>query len=228
VSALTPAASDVMMMRIYAKTGYNAMAEGAVLKRVRDIAAKAPGDALVTNTLAQVEYDSGNFDEAGAAADAALKDDPTSTEAMLYKGRSYLGKAIKANDPTLFKQARTWFMKANKADSEDPEPLYLYYRSYRDGNVAAPQPAIDALKYAAVLAPRDLKLQVRLGLEYLRQNRLAEAKTALEPVAYMPHAVGEAKYAKQALDMIASGNAQGAIGLLDKEVIHADGDKDPA
>jgi len=228
VTPLTAGASDVMMMRIYAKTKYNAMAEPAVLKRVRDIAAKAPGDLLVESTLAQVEYENGNFDEAGVAADAALKADPGSTEAMLFKGRSYLGKAIKANDPALFKQARSWFMKANKADSEDPEPLYLYYRSYRDANVPAPQSAIDALKYAAILAPRDLKLQVRLGLEYLRQNRLAEAKAALEPVAYMPHAVGEAKYAKQAIDLVTAGNAQGAISLLDQEVIHADGDEDQA
>lgn len=228
VSSLTSGASEIMMMRIYAKTDYKAMAKPAVLKRVREIAARVPNDFLVESTLAQVEYDNGNFVEAGVAADAAFKIDPTSTEAMLYKGRSFLGKAIKANDSALFKEARTWFMKANKADSEDPEPLYLYYRSYRDANLPAPQPAIDALAYAAVLAPRDLKLQVRLGLEYLRQNRLAEAKAALEPVAYMPHGVAEPKYAKQAIDMIAGGDVKGAIALLDKEVLHEDGDKDPA
>ena len=228
VTPVTAAASQVMMMRVYAKTGYNALNKGSVLKRVRDIAAKAANDPLVMRTLAQVEYDNGNYDEAGVAADAALKADPTSTEAMVFKGRSFLGKAKKANDPALFKQARTWFMKANKADNEDPEPLYLYYRSYRDANVAAPQSAIDGLKYAAVLAPRDLKLQVRLGLEYLRQNRLAEAKAALEPVAFMPHAVGEAKYARQAIESVAAGNTQQAISLLDKEVLHADGDDDRA
>lgn len=226
VTALSPAASEVMMERIYAKTGYNAMSKGAVLKRVRDLAAKAPNDALVLRTLAQAEYDNGNYDEAGIAAEAALRIDPTSTEAMLFKGRSYLGKAKKLNDASLFREARSWFMKANKADSEDPEPLYLYYRTYRDANVPAPQAAIDALKYAAVLAPRDWKLQIRLGIEYMRQNRLAEAKTALEPVAYQPHGIAEPKHAKKAIDMIAENEVQGAIALLMKEVILQDGEDD--
>lgn len=225
VTELSPAASELMMMRIYAKTDYDGLPKGKVLKEVREVAARAPGDALVLRTLAQVEYDNGNYDEAGRAADAALKADPTSTEAMLFKGRSFLGKARKANDPALFKEARNWFLKANKADKDDPEPLYLYYRSFRDANVAAPQQAIDALKFAAVLAPRDLTLQVRLGLEYLRQNRLAEAKAALEPVAFMPHGVAEPKFAKQAIDLIAANNGQAAIALLEKEVIFRD-DKD--
>ena len=228
VTALSPAASDVMMPRIYAKTGYDGLPKGKVLKTVREIAAQAPMDALVLRTLAQVEYDNGNYDAAGIAADAALKADPTSTEAMLFKGRSYLGKARKSNDPALFKEARNWFLKANKADKDDPEPLYLYYRSFRDANAAAPQQAVDALKYAAVLAPRDLKLQIRLGIEYLRQKRLTEAKTALEPVAYMPHGVAEPKYAKQALDLIAANNGQAAISLLEKEVILEDDKDDPA
>jgi tetratricopeptide (TPR) repeat protein len=224
VSPLTPAASEIMMLRIYAKTGYNALNKGAVLKRVREIATKSPGDPIVMRTLAQVEYDSENYDAAGVAADAAMKADPTSNEAMLFKGRSLLGKGWKSNDPAMFKEARNWFMKANKVDPEDPEPLYLYFRSYRDANAPVPQSALDALKYAAVLTPRDWKLQVRLGVEYLRQNRLAEARTALEPVAFQPHGVAEPKYAKQALDLIASNNIQGAIALLEKEVIFEDGE----
>jgi hypothetical protein len=82
--------------------------------------------------------------------------------------------------------------------------------------------------YAAALAPRDLKLQVRLGLEYLRQNRLPEAKEALGPVGYLPHAVGEAKYAKQAIDMIGAGNGAGAVTLHEREVILKDDKDDPA
>lgn len=225
---LSPAASQVMMPRIYAKTGYDGLAKGKVLKAVRDIAAKATGDALVMRTLAQVEYDSDNYDAAGIAADAALKADPTSTEAMLFKGRSFLGKARATNDAALFKQARTWFLKANKADKDDPEPLYLYYRSFRDANQAAPQQAVDALKYAAILAPRDLTLQIRLGMEYLRQNRLAEAKAALEPVAYMPHGVAEPKFARQALDLIAANNGAAALALLQKETMPNDPKDDQA
>lgn len=220
ISELSPAASEIMMMRIYAKTSYRGLSKESVLKRVRDVAARAPNDSLVQRTLAEIEYDNKNYDQAGGAADAALKADPNSTEAMLYKGRSLLGKAKKANDPALFKEARSWFLKANKADKEDPEALYLFYRTYRDANVAAPAGAIEALKYAAVLAPRDLQLQVRLTLEYLRQNDLKAAKAALEPIAFFPHAgQGSRNEAMNALKMIESSNAKGAITLLEKELM---------
>ncbi|MEO8618824.1 MAG: hypothetical protein ABI412_05625 [Sphingomicrobium sp.] len=219
IGKMSSAAGDIMMMRVYAKTGYDGLPRGLVLKKVREAAVRAPTDDLVQRTLAQVEYDNGNFDEAGAAADAALKANPNSTEAILFKGRSFLGKARKNNDPAMFKEARSWFLKANKLDKDDPEPLYLYYRSYHDANQPVPAQAVDALKYAAILAPRDLTLQVRLGVEYLRQNKLPEAKEALIPVAYLPHAVGEAKVARQAVEMIEAGNAAGAIGLLEKDVL---------
>ena len=219
VVAMSPGAAEVMMMRIYAKTGYKALSKAGVLKRVRALAAQYPADPYVLRTLAQVEYDNGNDAEAEKAADLALKADPRSIEAMLFKGRALLGKARASRSAEAFKQARSWFAKANRADKEDPEPLYLYYRSYRDAGQAAPQSALDALKYAAILAPRDFALQVRLGLEYLRQNRLAEGKAALEPVAYLPHAVGEAKHARAAIGLVDSGNAAAAIALLEKEVI---------
>ena len=220
ITELSPAASEIMMMRIYAKTSYRGLSKESVLKRVRDAAAKAPSDPLVHRTLAEVEYDNKNFDQAGLAADAALKAEPGSTEAMLYRGRSLLGQARKANDPALFKEARTWFLKANKTDKEDPEALYLFYRTYRDANVAAPTGAIEALKYAAILAPRDLTLQVRLTLEFLRQNDLKAARAALEPIAFFPHAgQGSRNEAMNALKMIEGSNAAGAITLLEKELM---------
>lgn len=219
ITPLSPVASSIMMQRIYAKTGYGALSKGKVLENVRDAAARAPNDPLVMRTLAEVEYDNENFDEAGAAADAALKADPTSTEAMLYKGRSLIGKARKTRDAALFKEARGWFVKANKADKEDPEPLYLYYRSFRDANAPVPASALEGLKYAAILAPRDFGLQVRLTAEYLRQNKLAEAKEAIKPLAYLPHAgQGRQNDALQILKNIESGNATEALRLIDKDM----------
>ena len=225
VAPMSSAAGEVMMMRIYSKTSYGAMNKTGVLKRVREIAGRAPTDALVQRTLAEVEYDNEKFAEAGAAADAALKADPNSVEAMMFKGRSLLGQAKKTSDATKFKEARSWFVKGNKADKEDPEALYLYYRSYRDANQAAPASALDALKYAAVLAPRDLGLQVRLTLEYLRQNKLTEAKAALEPIAFFPHSgKGARNKALTALKLIESKDAKGAIAILEKEMPKPDDD----
>ena len=218
VRPLGPGASQVMTQRIYAKTSYGALSKKKVLDNVRAIAARAASDPLVMRTLAEVEYDNRNFVEAEAAADAALRSDPASTEAMMYKGRAILGRARKAKDPSLFKEARNWFVKANKADKEDPEPLYLYYRSFRDANQAAPSSALEGLKYASILAPRDFGLQVRLTREYLLQGRLADAKEAIRSLAYMPHAgQGRQNEALQVLRAIESGNAQEGLRLLNKD-----------
>lgn len=220
ITTLSPAAGDAMMMRVYAKTGYAGLSNSYVLKKLREIAARAPNDALVMRTLAEVEYDAKNYDEAGKAADAALKVDPTNVEAMMYKGRSLLGNAKKTNNPALFKEARTWFLKGNKTDKEDPEPLYLYYRSFADANQAAPASAIEALSYATILSPRDPSMRIRLTRELLRQNKLADAKAAIEPLAFYPHG-GQTQRNKsyQVLTLIESGKGAEALAIIDKDMM---------
>ena len=219
VTELPPGASEIMMLRIYAKTSYGALNNGAVLKRARDVASRYPNDLLVLRTLAEVEFDAENFTEAEAAADAALKIDPRSTEAMVYKGRAILARAKKANDPNLAKAARQHFLAVNKIDPEDPEPLYLYYRTYRAVNAAAPKAAVDALKYATILAPQDTLVGIQLVSEHIRQNDLKSAADALRPLAYEPHA-GQNKrnVALQILNMIENGKGQEAIARIDEEM----------
>lgn len=218
VAPMSEPASAIMMQRIYAKTSYGALSKKRVLDNVRSVAARASGDPYVMRTLAEVEYDNKNFTEAEKAADAALRADPKSTEAMLYKGRAILGRARKANDAALAKEARNWFVKANKADKEDPEPLYLYYRSFADVGQPVPASALEGLRYAAILAPRDFGLQVRLTRAYLAQGKLAEAKEAIRSLAYLPHAgQGRQNDALQILKAIEAGNAAEATRLINKD-----------
>ena len=77
VVSLSPGASEVMPMRIHAKTGYGIVSTGHVYGRVTDIARRYPNDLLVQRTLAEVAFDDKKYVEAEAAADAALKIDPT-------------------------------------------------------------------------------------------------------------------------------------------------------
>lgn len=218
VEPMSAAASDIMMQRIYSFTNYGASSKKRVLDHVRGVAARASGDPYVVRTLAKVEYDNRNFAEAEKAADLALKLDPQATEPMMLKGRALLGRARKANDPNLAKEARNWFIKANRADKEDPEPLYLYYRSFRDLNQPVPASALEGLKYAAILAPRDFTLQVRLTREYLLQNKLAEAKEAIRSLAFLPHAgQGRQNEALQVMKAIDAGNRAEALRLIEKD-----------
>lgn len=219
VTELSPGAQEVMPYRIHTKTGYGSVSVDHVLGKVRPIANRYPTDPLVQRTLAEAEFDAENYDESIAAAEAALRIAPKSTEALIYKGRSLLAKAKKANDAALFAEARKEFLAANKLDPEDPEPLYLYYRTYRAANTTAPEPAIEALQYATILAPRDYYPAIQLVTEHLRQNNLKAAAAALKPLAYLPHA-GQSRQneALKVLQLIDAGNGPGALALAQKEL----------
>lgn len=220
VTPLPPGANEVMPMRIHAKTGYGNVSTGYVYGKVSDIARRYPGDLLVQRTLAEVAFDDKKYVEAEAAADAALKIDPRSTEALVYKGRAVLARAKKAQDPALFKQARQSILAANKLDPEDPEPLFLYYRTYRAANQLAPKSALDALTYAVALAPRDTGVAVDLVMEHMRQKNWKAAGDALRPIAYLPHA-GQSTHNKAlaVLKLLDTNQGPAAMTMAEKEFL---------
>lgn len=227
ITELPAGAQEVMPLRIQSKTGYRSVSIDNVLGKIRPIAKRYPEDLLVQRTLAEVEFDAKNYDEAIAAAEAALKVDPKSTEALIYKGRATLAKAKKANDAALFEGARKQFLAANKIDPEDPEPLYLYYRTYRAANVQAPKEAIEALHYATILAPRDYYPAIQLVTEHLRQNNLKAASDALKPLAYLPHAgQTQRNEALKVLQLIDAGKGRDALALAQRELFPKK-DEDP-
>ncbi len=208
-----------MPLRVHVKTGYGSVTPEYAVKRLRDIAKRYPDDSLVQRTLAEAEFDADNYVEAEAAADAALKVDPQSVEAKVYKGRAILARGKKANDAKLFAEARRHFLAANKLDNEDPEPLYLYYRTYRATNATAPKSAVDALSYASILAPQDSYLAIQLTREHLRHNDLKAAAEALKPIAYAPHA-GQSKRNEvlTVLRMIEDGKGKEAADKIDEDL----------
>lgn len=220
VTQLSPGANEVMPMRMHAKTSYGSVSTGYVYGKVSDIARRYPGDLLVQRTLAEAAFDDKKYTEAEAAADAALKIDPRSTEALIYKGRAILARAKKAQDPALFKQARQQFAAVNKLDKEDPEALYLYYRTYRAANQLAPNGALEALTYAVALAPRDSSVAADLVLEHMRQKNWKAAADALRPVAYLPHG-GQSSQNKAlaVLKLLETNQGPAAMTMAEKEFL---------
>ena len=71
------------------KRGVNPAQAQSVVAKLRSVAARQPGDVLVQVSLAEAEYDVGDHNASLVAADAALKIDPRSVEALVYKGRAH-------------------------------------------------------------------------------------------------------------------------------------------
>lgn len=219
VTALSPGAATVLPLRIDSKMGVDNETAEPLAVKIRKVEAKYPGDPLVEVTLAEAEIDSGHPEASEAAADRALSADPRNTEAMIFKARSIIERAMatKTPDPKLFAQGRDWLLKANKIDSEDPEPLVEYYKSYLFEGLPPTKNAIDALHYASNLAPQDSELRLNSAMQYVRDKDLKEARSTLAPIAFNPHDSGMADAARKVIARIDAGDAAGALKVTEAE-----------
>jgi hypothetical protein len=212
VQPLSAGAAEVLPLRMESKRGVDGKTAEPLAAKVRKVQASHKGDYLVEITLAEAEIDAGHPEASEAAADRALAANPKSTEAMIYKGRSIVARAEKArsSDPKLFDTARSWFMRANKLDTEDPEPLMEFYKSYIAQGVQPTKNAVEALHYASNLAPQDLGLRINSAMQYVRDRDLPNARRTLVPIAYNPHGDEMANVAKAVIARIDAGDAAGA------------------
>lgn len=214
VEPLPAGAAEIMPLRTRLKVGLTKDELAAFVPEVRAVAARYPGDAMAQVTLAEAELKARNYAAAEAAADRALAASPQSIDAMIAKGRAILEQASLGDKGKSFAAARSWFQKANKIDSEDPEPLMLFHEAYvRDSGRPTPN-AIAALHYAAELAPQDLGLRMQSAFQYLQDGKLADARQALVPIAFDPHGQENAKSALAAIARIDAGDAKGAEAAL--------------
>lgn len=127
-----------------------------------------------------------------------------------------LVQAIRAMAAKFPADARAWFSRANKIDSEDPEPLMLFHSAYvRDSGRPTPN-AVAALHYASDLAPQDIGLRMQSAYQYLRDGKLSQARKALVPVAFDPHGRAAAKSAQAAIAKIDAGDGKGAQAAMER------------
>jgi tetratricopeptide (TPR) repeat protein len=213
VRTLAPGEAAVMDVRIRSKRGVDEAGAKALLPLARKAAAPFPGDALAQVTLAEAAYDAQEYAEAEAAADRALATDPKSVEALVYKGRIKMALASesKTADAATWREVRRWFLAANKIEPDDPEPLMLYYSSFREAGMKPTANAALGLQQALGLAPQDSGLRLMMAFQHLQDNKAAEARQTLSPLAFNPHGGGMAKAAALVLDKLASGGVKAAL-----------------
>jgi tetratricopeptide (TPR) repeat protein len=213
VRALAPGEAAVMDVRIRSKRGVDEAGAKALLPLARKAAAPFPGDALAQVTLAEAAYDAKEYAEAEAAADRALAADPKSVEALVYKGRIKMALASDSAtaDAATWREVRRWFLAANKIEPDDPEPLMLFYTSFREAGMKPTANAALGLEQALGLAPQDAGLRWMMAYQHLQDKKEAQARQTLAPLAFDPHGGGMAKAAARILDKLASGGATAAL-----------------
>jgi tetratricopeptide (TPR) repeat protein len=213
---LTAGEEAVMPARIRSQRGVDRKSAPAVAALARKLAAPFPNDPGAQTELAEAEFDAERYADSAAAADRALAADPKRIGALIYRGMASmeLAKKNKATDAATWHDVRHWFLAANKVDSEDPEPLILFYSSFGAANQKPTANAESGLLYAYALAPHDLGLRWTAGKVLLQQGKAKEARAALAPIAYHPHGGTQAKGAQQALTALDREGAPAALKSL--------------
>lgn len=214
VEPLSAGAAEIMPLRMRLKAGVPKAEQASLAQQIRAVAARHADDSFVQITVAEAEFRAAQYAAAEAAADRALASNPQSVDAMIYKGRAILEQASLDEKGKSFAEARSWFSKANKLDSEDPEPLMLFHEAFARDNGRPTANAIAALHYASDLAPQDSGLRMQSAYQYLRDGKLANARKALVPVAFDPHGQSAAKLARAAIARIDAGDSKGAEAAL--------------
>ena len=160
------------------------------LARIREKARRFPDDAAVHHLLAEAEYGGGHLAEAEAAADRLLTLRPDHVRGMVRKSillahsaEKLSGQARKARAS----EARRLAVRANKADPDDPLPLFAFYQSFNLAGETPTPDAVDGLRAAVRTLPGDTTVRLLLVERLAKQKNWGEAIAALTPIANSPH-----------------------------------------
>lgn len=186
--SLTPGEAAIFPYRLVSAIGVDDKSGPVLAQRASPVGAQFPSDEFVQRTMAEIEYDARNYDNANVAADRALALDPNDVMAMIYKGRIAMRRALaNKNDPALVREARRWFLAANKQNPEFALPFATYYDSFVAVGQIPPASAVTGISRAAYLVPSDFSLRVRVGVAAVRAGDIKLARFTLAPMALNPH-----------------------------------------
>lgn len=198
VRSLRDGEKAMIALRMRSDNGVDRTSAQPILAEATPIAARYPDDPVVQGWFAEMALDAGAYDVADAAADRALALDPKSAQALVYKALVHIRRArdARVTDPAVWREARSWLLKANALDHNDAYALMLYYSSFGMAREKPTANAKAALQQAHVLVPQDGSLTYAYGLQSLIDGKTDEARAALRPLAYSPHAPADNKAAR--------------------------------
>jgi tetratricopeptide (TPR) repeat protein len=227
IRALNAGESTIIPVRMRSDRGVDKKSGAEVAADARRIAAAHPNDPFVQGVLAEAEHDVKNYDAAIAAADRALAVQPNNVQALIYRGRSMLEIAKKDPAKANWADIRRWFVRANRADVENAEPLWLFYQTFAAAGQAPTKSAVDGLLYAQALAPQDRNLRLAAVRRLLQDNKPAEAEPMFATLVFDPHLpIARQPVLMSVLDKIKAKDSSGALKIIDEEEAKAKAEAD--
>ena len=218
VRTLSPGEAEMAPIRARFITGIREGYRAGFAAKAASVASRFPTNATVQEQWAEVELLSQRYDRADAAAEAALRLDPGLVTAMVIKGlvaEKRLGDA-QSKDPSAWAAARSWFIRANKANPNTVLPLFNYYSSFVRAKEKPTEAAVKGLMRAQILAPESPELRGILARQLLIDGDTKKARALLQSLAYAPHRKRDKNVPKEVIALIDAGKIPEAKAAIDK------------
>ena len=179
------------------------------------IAQRWPNHAPVEAIFARAAVAAGRDTVAIAAADRALASSPDNVTALIAKARAQIRLASAAPRSANWAGIRALVLRANTIDTENAEPLMVYYQSFAAAGEAPTANAVKALLYARVLIPQDDELRLLAARQQVVDGKFADALATLAPLAYDPHGKNRELSAK-AVTAVAVSDRAASLAAIDE------------
>lgn len=218
IRTLDPAEAKYMGDRIVVSRGVSRAKARGLAPTLLKAAASEPTNLQLQLLAAEAGLDAQDFAGATLAAERALRINPQSTDAMIFKARALIEP--KEGPADRFKLARPLLVKARNLDKADPRPLIEYYMSYRRSpERPIPELAAIALDDAYDLARHDYYFRMILTRQLLEENRPKPAAQVLAPLAYSFDGRDQEKnFMGKAMTKLNAGDTAGALQILTEQL----------
>lgn len=222
ITQVSPGAGATMMQFLQLRRGLKEDEMAGLIAALEAATRKFPSDPEPWVLLAESQYLADKDAEAILAADSALKVSPNLSRAMLFKGQAMLRQNIKNNvaSAELWNEARRWIVKANRADINDPMPLFAYFQSFKQQGKPPSPIALQGLARSYQMVPEASDVRMTYALSLAREKKFGPAIRLVETVAFDPHNSPESIKARSLLDRLKAakdGKPEEQGDLLDEE-----------
>jgi Flp pilus assembly protein TadD len=201
ITALPASAEDLLLREAAMHVGVRDEDAPQLLARVRAEAAKFPSDPYAQRVLAEAETLYGDRKKGAALLDGLLRTSPSDVELLYLRGMKHVLDARAADEDAApdYKAARTWFVRAHKADEYHFPTLARYAESLRTDGRFDSDNTVEIVLLAQELAPQVQELSVNAANLLIMRGRFEQAESLLLPLASSPHNGGLAKVASAML-----------------------------
>ncbi|MCP1471196.1 tetratricopeptide (TPR) repeat protein [Sphingobium sp. OAS761] len=218
ITAVDPARGELIEDELRLRYRPTAEELPALIDGFRAVTVTYPASAYAFALLADAEWEAERKDAALADADRAIAIDPAMSRAYATRAEVLLERAYDSDKDVDWKAALSAIVKANRADTEDPVPLALFYRynAMRGGKM--PDLGYDGLYKAFTLLPQNPTYRMNFAQAVAARGDYRAASRLLDPIAYSPHASG---MREAAIKMKAAFDAQAAGKDVARDAVKA-------